>query len=68
MNSMMIENFNFLINCDISNLSKNEKLSYYRRIKSKIDMVMNDKDIDLNFYQKLLILKKRVMSKILNVD
>lgn len=63
----VVEDFKYLLNSDISNLSKNKQIKYFEELKAKINEVMDDKDIDLDIFEKLLNVKKQIMSKIYNL-
>ncbi len=63
----VVEDFKYLLNSDISNLSKNKQIKYFEELETKINEVMDNKDIDLDIFEKLLNVKKQIMSKIYNL-
>lgn len=64
----IVENFQRLIDADISVFSKEEKIAYYENIRKKLDKIMDESDIDLDLFEGLLEIKKQVLAKVNNLN
>lgn len=68
----LIKEFEKLTQTDISNFSLEEKQDFYKNSIRDLDVVMNNKNIDLNFYEQLLEIKRNLLAKLyatkLNTD
>lgn len=64
----IVENFQRLIDADISVFSKEEKIAYYENIRKKMDKIMDERDIDLDLFEELLEIKKQVLAKVNNLN
>ena len=63
----IVENFQRLVDADISVFSKEEKITYYGNIRKKLDKIMDESDIDLDVFEELLEIKKQVLAKVNNL-
>ena len=63
----IVENFQRLVDADISVFSKEEKIAYYGNIRKKLDKIMDESDIDLDVFEELLEIKKQVLAKVNNL-
>lgn len=63
----IVENFQRLVDADISVFSKEEKIAYYENIRKKLDKIMDESDIDLDLFEELLEIKKQVLAKVNNL-
>lgn len=64
----IVENFQRLVDADISIFSKEEKIAYYENIRKKMDKIMDESDIDLDLFEELLEIKKQVLAKVNNLN
>ena len=64
----IVENFQRLVDADISVFSKEEKIAYYENIRKKLDKIMDESDIDLDLFEGLLEIKKQVLAKVNNLN
>lgn len=64
----IVENFQRLVDADISVFSKEEKIAYYENIRKKLDKIMDESDIDLDLFEELLEIKKQVLAKVNNLN
>ena len=68
----LIKEFEKLTQTDISNFSLEEQQNFYKNSIRDLDVVMNNKNIDLNFYEQLLEIKRNLLAKLyatkLNTD
>ncbi len=64
MGDNLIEKLNLLTNVEFPSCSPKEKILYYKNLLRKLDKLLNDKGIDLDDFEKLLEIKKQIMSKI----
>ncbi len=68
----LIKEFEKLTQTDISNFSLEEQQDFYKNSIRDLDVVMNNKNIDLNFYEQLLEIKRNLLAKLyatkLNTD
>lgn len=68
----LIKEFEKLTQTDISNFSLAEQQDFYKNSIRDLDVVMNNKNIDLNFYEQLLEIKRNLLAKLyatkLNTD
>ena len=64
----IVENFQRLVDADISVCSKEEKIAYYENIRKKMDKIMDERDIDLDLFEELLEIKKQVLAKVNNLN
>ena len=64
----IVENFQRLVDADISIFSKEEKIAYYENIRKKMDKIMDERDIDLDLFEELLEIKKQVLAKVNNLN
>ncbi len=64
----IVENFQRLVDADISVFSKEEKIAYYENIRKKMDKIMDERDIDLDLFEELLEIKKQVLAKVNNLN
>lgn len=63
----IVEKFNYLINVELKDYTNKKKISYYEKLQKELDDVMNDKKIDLDLFEDLLRVKKKIMSKLYNL-
>ncbi len=68
----LIKEFEKLTQTDISNFSLEEQQDFYKNSIRDLDVVMNNKNIDLYFYEQLLEIKRNLLAKLyatkLNTD
>ena len=68
----LIKEFEKLTQTDISNFCLEEQQDFYKNSIRDLDVVMNNKNIDLNFYEQLLEIKRNLLAKLyatkLNTD
>lgn len=68
----LIKEFEKLTQTDISNFGLEEQQDFYKNSIRDLDVVMNNKNIDLNFYEQLLEIKRNLLAKLyatkLNTD
>ncbi len=60
----LISQFKELVEQDFQNLSKEEQIEFYQKSIEDLDKIMDTKNIDLDIYEKLLEIKKMLLSKI----
>lgn len=60
----LIKEFEKLTQTDISNFSLEEQQDFYKNSIRDLDVVMNNKNIDLNFYEQLLEIKRNLLAKL----
>jgi hypothetical protein len=60
----LIEKFKKLTTYNLDEFSCKERLSYYIKATNSLDKVMDNKDIDLQDYKKLMEIKKIFLAKI----
>ncbi len=63
----IVEKFNYLINVELKDYTNKKKISYYEKLQKELDDVMNDEKIDLDLFEDLLRVKKKIMSKLYNL-
>lgn len=60
----LINEFEKLTQTDISSFSLEEQQNFYKNSIRDLDVVMNNKNIDLDFYEQLLEIKKNLLAKL----
>lgn len=63
----IVEKFNYLIDVELKDYTNKKKISYYEKLQKELDDVMNDEKIDLDLFEDLLRVKKKIMSKLYNL-
>ncbi len=64
MDENLIKRINLLTDVELSNYSSKDKVLYYKDLLKRLDKLLNDKNIDLDDFEQLLEVKKKIMSKI----
>lgn len=64
MDENLIKRINLLTDAELSNYSSKDKVLYYKDLLKRLDKLLNDKNIDLDDFEQLLEVKKKIMSKI----
>ncbi len=60
----LISQFKDLIDQDLQNMSKENQIEFYQKSINDLDVLMDNKNIDLDIYEQLLEVKKTLLSKI----
>lgn len=60
----LIEEFKTLAESDISKFSKKEQQTYLQNARNDIDNLMDNDNIDLETFEKLLEIKKSLLAKL----
>ena len=63
----IVEKCNYLIDVELKDYTNKKKISYYEKLQKELDDVMNDEKIDLDLFEDLLRVKKKIMSKLYNL-
>ena len=63
----IVEKFNYLIDVELKDYTNKKKISYNEKLQKELDDVMNDEKIDLDLFEDLLRVKKKIMSKLYNL-
>lgn len=63
----IVEKFNYLIDVELKDYTNKKKISYYEKLQKELDDIMNDEKIDLDLFEDLLRVKKKIMSKLYNL-
>ena len=60
----LIKEFEKLTQTDISSFSLEEQQNFYKNSLKDLDVVMNNKNIALDFYEQLLEIKRNLLAKL----